>query len=427
LLFIRVDRRKKLSLVFLLKSMGMGNEEILNYFYEQAEIIIEKSDFASIPYSFDDLKGELSFDLIDAASSKLLLEKGERLTNRHNRTFIENGLTRILVPIEEIHGKFFSKDIFNEETGEIFAEAGEEINEAKIESLLKFNIKKFNIIIVNDKNGPYVRNTLQLENNATRADSLAAIYKIMRPGEPPTEESSEKLFFDLFFSRLEGKNDITNFYNKAKVDESTKLSLDKEIIEQEGVWILKKEKDWSLVTVGTLARKEFNHNLWVKNDDIIKLESEKYDLSAVGRVKLNARLHSSIPEEFGELQIEDILQVIKIVINLKDGIGECDDIDHLGNRRVRSVGELVENQFRMGLIRMERSIKERMGSITEEKLVPKELVNAKPLTSVLREFFGSSQLSQFMDQTNPLSEITHKRRLSALGPGGLTRERAGLK
>ena len=427
LLFIRVDRRKKLSLIFLLKSMGMSNEEILNYFYKQAEIIIEKNDFASIPYSFDDLKGELSFDLIDAVSNKLLLEKGERLTNRHNKTFIENGLTRILVPIDEIHGKFFSQDIFNEDTGEIFAEAGEEIDEVKIENLLKFNIKKFNTIIVNDKVGPYVRNSLYLENNATRADSLAAIYKIMRPGEPPTEESSEKLFFDLFFSRLEGKNESTHFYKQPKEDESEKLSIDKEIIEQEGVWILKKEKEWSLVTVGTLARKEFNHNLWVKNDDIIKLESEKYDLSAVGRVKLNARLNSSIPEEFGELQMEDILQVIKIVINLKDGIGECDDIDHLGNRRVRSVGELVENQFRMGLIRMERSIKERMGSITEEKLVPKELVNAKPLTSVLREFFGSSQLSQFMDQTNPLSEITHKRRLSALGPGGLTRERAGFE
>ena len=256
---------------------------------------------------------------------------------------------------------------------------------------------------------------------------LAAIYKIMRPGEPPTEESSEKLFFDLFFSRVEGKNNITNFYNNPKEDDKNKLSLNKEVIEQEGVWILEKEKEWSLVTIGTLARKEFGHNLWVKNEDIIKLESEKYDLSAVGRVKLNARLDSSIPEEFGELQMSDILQVIKIVINLKDGIGQCDDIDHLGNRRVRSVGELVENQFRMGLIRMERSIKERMGSVTEEKLVPKELVNAKPLTSVLREFFGSSQLSQFMDQTNPLSEITHKRRLSALGPGGLTRERAGFE
>ena len=385
LLFIRVDRRKKLSLIFLLKSMGMDNEEILNYFYNQAEITIEKKDNASIPYSFDDLKGELSFDLVDATSNKLLLEKGERLTNRHNKTFIENGLTKILVPIEEIHGKFFSKDIFNEETGEIFAEAGEEINEAKIESLIKSNIKKFSTIIINDKVGPYIRNTLHLESNATRVESLAAIYKIMRPGEPPTEESSEKLFFDLFFSRLEGKNSTTDFYNQSKKDESAKLSLEKEIIEQEGVWVLRQEKDWSLVTVGTLARKEFNHNLWVKNDDVIKLESEKYDLSAVGRVKLNARLHSSIAEEFGELQREDILQVIKTVINLKDGIGECDDIDHLGNRRVRSVGELMENQYRLGLLRMERAIRERMTSVEIDTVMPQDLINAKPVAAAVRE------------------------------------------
>ena len=213
-----------------------------------------------------------------------MLEKGERLTNRHNRSFTEKGLERILVPFDEINGKYFAKDIFNKETGEIFAEAGEEINEAKIEILTKASINKFDIIIINDKVGPYVRNTLQIENNTTRAESLAAIYKIMRPGEPPTEESSEKLFFDLFFSRIEGKNITTNFYSNRKEDDRNNLSLNKEVIEQEGVWILKKEKEWSLVTIGTLARKDFSHNLWVKNDDIVKLESEKYDLSAVGRV-----------------------------------------------------------------------------------------------------------------------------------------------
>ena len=385
LLFLRIDRRKKLSLIFLLKSLGMDNEEILQYFYEKAEIYLEKENYVSIPYNFEELKGELSFDLIDAETNKLLLEKGERLTSRHNNNFIENGLKKILVPVEEIYGRFFSNDIYNQETGEIYAEAGEEINETTLEKLITANIKSFGFIIINDKAGPYVRNSLQVENSATRSESLAAIYKIMRPGEPPTEESSEKLFFDLFFSRLEEKYNITNFYTNPKIDDKNKLSLEKEIIEQEGVWILKKEEDWSFVTIGVLARKEFNHNLWVRNEDIVKLESEKYDLSSVGRVKLNARLNSKIAEEFGELQLEDILQVIKIVINLKDGIGECDDIDHLGNRRVRSVGELVENQFRMGLIRMERSIKERMGSITDEK-IPKELVNAKPLTSVLGNF-----------------------------------------
>ena len=225
LLYIRIDRRKKLSLIFLLKSVGMDNEEILNYFYDKAEISIENDKNASIPYNFDDLKGELSFDLVDADSNKLLLQKGERLTNRHNRNFIDNGLKRILVPIDEVYGKFFSEDIFNQETGEIFAEAVEEINEAKIENIIKANIKKFKVIIINDQTGPYIRNTLLVESNATREDSLAAIYKIMRPGEPPTEESSEKLFFDLFFSRIDSKEDTTNFYNSPEKDENNKVEL----------------------------------------------------------------------------------------------------------------------------------------------------------------------------------------------------------
>jgi len=427
LLFIRIDRRKKLSLVFLLKSMGMTNEDILEYFYDKVELSFEKDNLVSVPYDFSDLKGELTFDLINAKNSKKMLGKGENLTNRHNRDFLEKGLSKILVPKDYVFGKFLAQDIFNPETGEVFAEAGDELDEVKIELLNQANVKQFNVIVTNDEVGPYIRNTLQVENNISRADALAAIYKIMRPGEPPTEESSEKLFYDLFFSRLEGKKDSLSFYKQPKKNIDESLSLSNETIEQEGVWILKIEGDWSLVTLGVLARKGLDANLWVENKDIIKLDSEKYDLSSVGRVKLNARLNSSIEEEFGELQMSDILKVINTVVKLKDGIGEHDDIDHLGNRRVRSVGELVENQFRMGLIRMERSIKERMGSITEDKQVPKELVNAKPLTSVLREFFGSSQLSQFMDQTNPLSEITHKRRLSALGPGGLTRERAGFE
>jgi DNA-directed RNA polymerase subunit beta len=427
LLFIRIDRRKKLSLVFLLKSMGMNNESILDHFYETAELSIEKENLVSIPYNFSELKGELNFDLVDAKGGKKLLDKGERLTSRHNKDFTEKGLNKILIPKEYIFGKFISEDIYNADTGEVFVEAGEEIDEVKLELLEQAKINKFKVIVTNDQVGPYIRNSLQIENNISRADSLAAIYKIMRPGEPPTEESSEKLFYDLFFSRIEGLEDDLNFYSKPEKGATEILTLANEMIEQEGAWILKQEDDWSLVTVGVIARKGLDANLWVKNKDITKLDSEKYDLSAVGRVKLNARLKSSIEEGFGELQMSDILNVIDTIVKLRDGIGEHDDIDHLGNRRVRSVGELVENQFRMGLVRMERSIKERMGSITEDKQVPKELVNAKPLTSVLREFFGSSQLSQFMDQTNPLSEITHKRRLSALGPGGLTRERAGFE
>ncbi len=426
LLFIRIDRRKKLSLIFLLKSMGMNNEKILDYFYDTAEVEIKDNEFINFPYDFNELKGELSHDLIDAENGKKLISKGERFTNRNNKEFSEKGLKRISVPYEFLFGKFLSEDVFNSDTGEVFAEAGDEIDQNKLEALAKANVKKFNVIVTNDKKGPYIRNSLQVESNVSRAESLAAIYKIMRPGEPPTEESSEKLFFDLFFSRLEGKNENLNFYKNPNENNKI-LTVSNETLEQEGAWILKKDDKWTQVIIGVLARKENISNLWVKTQDIVKLESEKYDLSSVGRVKLNARLNSVIEENYGELQISDILNVINIVINLKDGIGECDDIDHLGNRRVRSVGELVENQFRMGLVRMERAIKERMGSITEDKQFPKELVNAKPLTSVLREFFGSSQLSQFMDQTNPLSEITHKRRLSALGPGGLTRERAGFE
>ena len=231
----------------------------------------------------------------------------------------------------------------------------------------------------------------------------------MRPGEPPTEESSEKLFM-ISFSRVDSSVDNLDFYsNNSKKDKV--ITVSKDSVEQEGVWLLKMEKEWSLVAVGTLARQTSLPNLWVHNNDIVKLKSEKYDLSSVGRVKLNSRIGSEVEEAYGELNRDDILSVIDIIVNLKDGIGDYDDIDHLGNRRVRSVGELVENQFRTGLVRMERAIKERMGSVPEEKLVPKELINAKPLTSILKEFFGSSQLSQFMDQTNPLSEITTKKKI----------------
>ncbi len=426
LLFFRIDRRKKLSLAFLLKSMGLDNEGILSRFYNSSEFNLKENNQISISYDFEELKGELNFDLINADNNEILLSKGERLTNRHNREFEEKKITNILVPDEAIFGKYLANDIFNNETGEIYGEAGDEIEEKLIDLLRENKLTNFSVLITSNKSGTYIRNTMIAEKEVKRADALASIYKIMRPGEPPTEESSEKLFYDLFFSRIDTPLDELNFYSSnSKKDKA--LTLSKESIEQEGVWILKKEKEWSLVTIGTVARQNSIPNLWVLNDEIIKLKSEKYDLSSVGRVKLNSRIGSEVEESYGELNREDILSVIDTIVNLKDGIGEYDDIDHLGNRRVRSVGELVENQFRTGLVRMERAIKERMGSVPEEKLVPKELINAKPLTSILKEFFGSSQLSQFMDQTNPLSEITHKRRLSALGPGGLTRERAGFE
>ena len=425
-LFFRIDRRKKLSLAFLLKSMGLENEQVLQRFYKTEDYKLEDKKLVNINYDFDDLKGELGFDLINAENREILLSKGDRLTSRSNREFQEKKVKNILVPDEAILGKFLAKDIFNEETGEIYGESGDEIDEKLVDNLRSNDINNFSVIITNIKSGPYIRNTIVAEKEVKRSEALAAIYKIMRPGEPPTEDSSEKLFFDLFFARLEASQDQLNFYSSSSQKDKV-ISLSKDIIEQEGVWLLERKKDWSLVTVGTNARQTFTANLWVQNTELKKMKSEKYDLSSVGRVKLNSRIGSLLEESYGELNREDILSVIDIIVNLKDGIGEYDDIDHLGNRRVRSVGELVENQFRTGLVRMERAIKERMGSVPDEKLIPKELINAKPLTSILKEFFGSSQLSQFMDQTNPLSEITHKRRLSALGPGGLTRERAGFE
>ena len=241
----------------------MTNEEVLEYFYDKVELSLEKNNLVSVPYEFTEIKGELTFDLINAKDGKKMLGKGENLTNRHNRDFVEKGLSKILVPKEHIFGKFLAEDIFNTETGEVYAEAGDEIDEVKVEFLEQANVRKFNVIVINDDVGPYIRNTLQVESNITRAEALAAIYKIMRPGEPPTEESSEKLFYDLFFSRLEGKKDTLQFYNEPKknVDEILKLSND--IIEQEGVWILKQEGDWSLVTLGVLARKGLDANLWV--------------------------------------------------------------------------------------------------------------------------------------------------------------------
>ena len=426
LLFFRIDRRKKLTLAYLLKSMGLENQEILKRFYETVTYSVEENQLIKTNYDFNELKGELSFDLIDAETGKKLLSEGERLTNRSNRDFIEKKLKHILVPEKSIHGKFLANDIYNQETGEIYGEAGDEIDEKILETLRNNNIKTFNVICTNISSGPYIRNTIVIEKDVKRAEALASIYKIMRPGEPPTEESSEKLFFDLFFARVEAMEENLDFFSSSSLKDKV-LSLSKETIEQEGVWLLERSEEFSLVTVSSSARQNQPANLWIKNKEFKKMKSEKYDMSSVGRVKLNSRIGSNLEESYGELSREDILSVIDIIVNLKDGIGEYDDIDHLGNRRVRSVGELVENQFRTGLVRMERAIKERMGSVPDEKLVPKELINAKPLTSILKEFFGSSQLSQFMDQTNPLSEITHKRRLSALGPGGLTRERAGFE
>jgi DNA-directed RNA polymerase subunit beta len=262
----------------------------------------------------------------------------------------------VLVSSDDLAGRYIATDIVDMETGTIFAEAGDELDAELLAELKDQKVKEFPILDIDHVNiGPFIRNTLNIDKNANQQEALMDVYRVMRPGEPPTIEAATNLFHSLFF------------------------------------------------------------------------DSERYDLSAVGRVKMNMRLELDAPDTMRVLRREDILAVIKTLVDLRDGKGEIDDIDHLGNRRVRSVGELMENQYRVGLLRMERAIKERMSSVDIDTVMPQDLINAKPAAAAVREFFGSSQLSQFMDQTNPLSEITHKRRLSALGPGGLTRERAGFE
>ena len=293
---------------------------------------------------------------MDAKKRKPVANAGDKLTQRKIKQLVEDGLKEILVADEELIGQYSAKDLFDQNTGEIFFQAGDEITSEVLEMLSENKVKDISVLAIDHTNvGAYMRNTMFSDKNTNRDEALVDIYRVMRPGEPPTLETAEALFHSLFF------------------------------------------------------------------------DSERYDLSSVGRVKMNARLGQEVEDSVRVLRKQDILEIMKILTDLKDGKGEIDDIDHLGNRRVRSVGELMENQYRVGLLRMERAIRERMSSVEIDTVMPHDLINAKPAAAAVREFFGSSQLSQFMDQTNPLSEITHKRRLSALGPGGLTRERAGFE
>src|SRR5246127_373904 len=378
--YVRIDRRRKLPATTLLLALddaaterlraarnsenrllqpgeatGMSKEEILSNFY--GTITFRRGDQGWMtPFREESFKGKLASDLFDARTGEIALVAGERMTPRVARRMREEGLTDVLVPEEELISRYLGSDLINEETGEVYFEAGDEITGATLVQLAAIGIEEFPVLSIdNVAVGPYIRNTLVIDKNATREDALIDIYRVMRPGEPPTLETAEALFKGLFF------------------------------------------------------------------------DQERYDLSAVGRVKMNSRLSLTTDDQVRTLRKEDILRILKVLVDLKDGRGEIDDIDHLGNRRVRSVGELMENQYRVGLLRMERAIRERMSSVEIDTVMPHALINAKPAAAAVREFFGSSQLSQFMDQTNPLSEITHKRRLSALGPGGLTRERAGFE
>lgn len=356
IVYARIDRRRKIPVTSLMFALGLDGEQILSTFYKKIGYKRTKEGWR-VPFDANRFRGYKAInDLVDADSGKVVLEAGKKLTVRQARQLAEKGLKALRVADEELIGHYLAEDLVNPKTGEIHAEAGEEITEKLLKSLNNEGYKELPLLDIDHVNvGAYIRNTLNVDKNMTREDALFDIYRVMRPGEPPTLDSAQAMFQSLFF------------------------------------------------------------------------DSERYDLSAVGRVKMNMRLELDAPDTHRTLRKEDILSVIKTLVDLRDGKGEIDDIDHLGNRRVRSVGELMENQYRIGLLRMERAIKERMSSVDIDTVMPQDLINAKPAAAAVREFFGSSQLSQFMDQTNPLSEITHKRRLSALGPGGLTRERAGFE
>ena len=350
----RIDRKKKIPATTILYSLGYDAEEILSMFYKSEDYTKFKDGWKK-DFIKENLVGSKSlFPLI--SKGKVVVEQGKKLTPRLLKQLEEKNIKELEISNEELIGKFISEDIVNTETGEIFAEAGEEITEELISLFELEKIKSIPVLVIDNINSsPFLRNTLAIDKSIDKETALFEIYKILRPGEPPTVESATALFENLFF------------------------------------------------------------------------DADRYDLSDVGRVKLNMRLNLDTPDTVRVLTKDDITSVLKTLVDLRDGKGDIDDIDNLGNRRVRSVGELLENQFRIGLLRMERAIRERMSSVDIDAVMPQDIINAKPIAATIREFFGSSQLSQFMDQTNPLSEITHKRRVSALGPGGLTRERAGFE
>ena len=368
IVFARIDRRRKLPVTTLLYALGMNQETIMDAYYETISFKLKKNKGWVTKFFPERVRGTRpEYDLVDAKTGEVLAEAGKKVTPRAVKDMIDSGKTTdLLLPFDRIVGRFVAKDIINEETGAIYVEAGDElvwevdkdgdVTGGNLKELMDAGVTEIPILDIDNINvGAYIRNTLAVDKNMSRETALMDIYRVMRPGEPPTVDAASALFDTLFF------------------------------------------------------------------------DSERYDLSAVGRVKMNMRLALDAPDTQRTLRKEDIVACIKALVELRDGKGDIDDIDHLGNRRVRSVGELMENQYRVGLLRMERAIKERMSSVEIDTVMPQDLINAKPAAAAVREFFGSSQLSQFMDQTNPLSEVTHKRRLSALGPGGLTRERAGFE
>ena len=355
LCFVRIDRRRKLPCTILMRALGYQSEEILDMFYERNEFILSKESY-QLTLVADRLRGETALFDIKDGKGKVIIEEGRRITARHIRQIEKADLKVLDVPEEYLLGKMLAKDIIDESTGEVLVECNAAITSELLQTLVEANVGKIEVIYTNELDcGPFISDTMIADPTSNQLEALVEIYRMMRPGEPPTKEAAESLFKNLFFS------------------------------------------------------------------------TERYDLSKVGRMKFNRRLGNPDIEGDGILSKEDIVNVLRTLIDIRNGKGVVDDIDHLGNRRVRSVGEMTENQFRVGLVRVERAVKERLSLAESEGLMPQDLINAKPVSAAIKEFFGSGQLSQFMDQNNPLSEVTHKRRVSALGPGGLTRERAGFE
>ncbi len=352
--YVRIDRRRKIPATILLRGLGFDNEEMIKIFFETNRFTLtaEKCLFNIVP---ERMRGEISaFDI--KHNNQVLVEEGRRITAKHIREMNKVGLTEVEVPRDYLVGKILGHNLVDESTGELVANVNDEITQVIIDRCLESGVSEINTLFVNDlDNGPYISNAMRIDTTTNALEALVEIYRMMRPGEPPTKESAENLFQNLFFT------------------------------------------------------------------------DDRYDLSTVGRMKFNRRLGRENSKGSGTLTKEDIIDVLKELISIRNGNGTVDDIDHLGNRRVRSVGEMIENQFRVGLVRVERAVKERLTLADSEGLMPQEIINAKPVSAAVKEFFGSSQLSQFMDQNNPLSQVTHKRRVSALGPGGLARERAGFE
>ena len=430
IIYVRVDRRRKLPVTTLLRAFGLSTEDILTTFFVTVTYTRGKKGW-SMPFEGETLKGtKLARDLIDAKTGKAVLKAGRRITARLIKKLADDGFKEQLVEPADMMESYVATDIVNTETGLVLAEAGDLIAEEVLKAIEEIGITAVPILAIGPSMGPsmgpYVRNTLAVDKNNSREEALTDIYRVMRPGEPPTEESAERLFYDLFLSQVKLKKATV----EARTEPNRRLKPVAELDRGEigsGAWVLDAQKDMICLLISCAVGYSGPKTVWVDLADVDVQRSERYDLSAVGRVKMNARLNIDSEDELRELRRADVVSVVRTLVDLKDGRGDIDDIDHLGNRRVRSVGELMENQYRVGLLRMERAIRERMSAVEIDAVMPHDLVNAKPAAAAVREFFGSSQLSQFMDQTNPLSEITHKRRLSALGPGGLTRERAGFE